>query len=314
MNSGSRAGQLAVDVADFEVGALLGEGGEARVHAARYVGDDAKLGAVAPVVAKLLIDRTERSATAGVNRLAGVLRALDGADLAVASRFNVPIRVLISGDELVGYLLPRIPEHFLRTGRHFPEQSGRPRVGERLFLGRSPAESIGLRFATLAERLTLSLQLAEAFELLHRHEYVYGDLSGWNVLYSLRPSAAVVLLDCDSMRMAGTATATPQMTTPGWTLAGRRSSSHFTDRAKLSRFILRTLSPGAGAATANDPSRVRGAEIVGEEHGRLPEIFRKADGSVAASEWVTWLAAALERTVERDGWTRGRKGDWLRIR
>jgi hypothetical protein len=314
MSSQRRAGQLAVEIADFEIGALLGEGGEARVHEARYLGGDAELRSTAAVVAKLLADTTERSAIAGVNLLASVLNALDHAEPTVAPRFNVPIRVLVNGDDLVGYLLPRIRQQFLRTGRRFPEQSGAPRVAERLFLSRSLAESVGLRFATLAERLTVCRQLAEAFEFLHRQEYVYGDLSGWNVLYSLRPSAAVVLLDCDSLRMTGTATSNPQMTTPGWTQAGRSSLSRYTDQAKLSTFMLRALSPGAGAATANDPSRVRGAEIVGDERGRLPEIFRRANGSVTAAEWVTWLTTALERTESLDGWTRGRKGDWLRIR
>ena len=226
----------------------------------------------------------------------------------MAARFNVPRRVLVDGDRLVGFLLPRIGPQFLRTGRRFPEQAGEPRFAERLFLGRSSAESVGLCLPTLIERLSLCRQLAEAFDLLHGHGFVYGDLSGRNVLYSLRPGAAILLLDCESFRMDGSATTNPQMTTPGWTQVGRPSLSHFTDRAKLSTFMLRALSPGAGAALASDPSRMRGAEVIGDEHGKLPEIFRRAHGTVTAAEWMAWTAAAIERAESLEGWTARSEG------
>lgn len=314
MNDARRAEELAVPLAEVDVGQLLGEGGEGRAHEAQYLGDDAELSGSGALAAKLLADATQRSAIAGLNLLASVRKALGRAEPTVAARFNVPHRVLVDDDRLVGYLLPRIEPQFLRTGRCFPEQAGEPRFAERLFLGRSSAESVGLCFPTLLERLSLCRQLAEAFDLLHGHGFVYGDLSGRNVLYSLRPGAAILLVDCESFRMDGSATTNPQMTTPGWTQIGRPALSHFTDRAKLSTFILRALSPGAGAALASDPSRVRGAEVIGDEHGKLPEIFRRANGTVTAAEWVAWTSSAIESAESLDGWTRGRKGDWLRIR
>lgn len=176
------------------------------------------------------------------------------------------------------------------------------------------ANSVGLCFATLTHRLMVCLQLAEAFELLHSIGYVYGDLSGRNVLYSLWPTVEVVLIDSESLRPSGSATSNPQMTTPGWTQPGHLSLSQVTDQAKLSTFMLRTLSPGAGADRANDPSRLRGASILGDEDGRLPEIFRKATGSVTAAEWVVWMTGALREVGAHQGWTRGRKGDWLQIK
>ena len=308
-------GQLAVPFGDVEIGLLLGEGGEARVYAARYAGDDPELRSTRLVAAKVFTEaRANRSTIAAVNSLASLRQALRGTDAEINVRFNLPLRVLANGDELIGYLLPRIGPPFVRTGTRFPDERDAPRVAERLFLGREAATSVGLCYATLTHRLTVCRQLAEAFELLHGIGYVYGDLSGRNVLYSLWSSVEVVLLDCESLRPTGSATSNPQMTTPGWIQPGRSSLSQVTDQAKLSTFMLRTLSPGVGADRANDPSRLRGASILGDQDGRLPEIFRKAPGSVTAAEWVEWMTAALHDVGAHEGWTRGRKGDWLRIR
>lgn len=308
-------GRLAVPIGDVEVGRLLGEGGEARVYEAEYAGGDPELGATRTFAAKVFTgSRANRSLIAAVNTLASLRPALRSRDKDISSRLNVPLRVLADADELVGYLLPMLGPQFMRTGARFAAEDGAPRVAERLFLGREMATSVGLCYATLTHRLTVCLQLAQAFELVHGLGYVYGDLSGRNVLYSLWPSVEVVLLDCESLRPTGSAASNPQMTTPGWTQPGRLALSQVTDQAKVSTFMLRTLSPGVGADRANDPSRLRGASILGDQDGRLPEIFRRAQGSVTAAQWVAWISAALRDVGAHEGWTRGRKGDWLRIR
>ncbi len=113
------------------------------------------------------------------------------------------------------------------------------------------------------ERLLLLAQLCYAIGRLHKHGWVYGDLSYMNAAFALGPPR-LMLLDCD-----GAARLTDldrvQGVTPYWEvpeLSGNPPAQvlqdHQTDVFKLALATLRCLTPGRMVATARNARRLDG--------------------------------------------------------
>ena len=112
------------------------------------------------------------------------------------------------------------------------------------------------------DRLLLLAQLVYAIGWLHRHGWVFGDLSFRNAVFALDPPR-IMLLDCDGAA-ALTDAGRKQPTTPFWeppeSQAGKASfqdqQDTITDVYKLGLAILRCLTPGHGAASTKNPQGI----------------------------------------------------------
>ncbi|GII62311.1 hypothetical protein Skr01_23960 [Sphaerisporangium krabiense] len=243
-------------------------------------------------------DQQARSAAATVAFRDG-LSSRERDDL---DRFSTWPRALVEDrpGNVSGLLMALIPQELF--SRYLDENGAlgsRPLLMEYLI---STAEQralaqVDLDDVPLTERLILLAQLVYVIARLHRHGWVFGDLSFRNVAFGVNPPR-LMLLDCD-----GAASLTDdrrsQASTPFWQPpecphAGDRQDD-VSDVYKLGLAILRCLTPGKGAATTTSVERLAG-ELDDEGAGLLARALSR-DRAVrpAARE----LYAYLKRTVTR---------------
>ena|SRR5664280_1371633 len=111
------------------------------------------------------------------------------------------------------------------------------------------------------ERQILLAKLIYAIGRLHKHGWVYGDLSFRNAAFALNPPR-IQLLDCDGAAPLSDGQR-KQSHTPYWEppeCKGDQSNPQdtVTDVYKLGLALLRCLTPGKGAASSSDPARLAG--------------------------------------------------------
>jgi len=116
-----------------------------------------------------------------------------------------------------------------------------------------------------SERLVLLGKLTYAIGRLHKHRWVFGDLSFKNAVFSLDPPR-ILLLDCDGAAALADQ-ARQQASTPFWDppecpidlhpgqRPRRNRQDDISDVYKLGLAILRCLAPGSGAATSRRADR-----------------------------------------------------------
>lgn len=247
-----------------------------------------------------------------------------------------PVRLVRDGGQVVGLLMPLIPDEFVHVGRSL---TGVPLRKEReiqfLFLAAQRCDKLGYPRVNLFQRYAICEGLALAFALLHEHDVIYGDFSAKNALFAVGPGrtdAKVMLVDCDAVRVRGTMSAVAQLNSPDWEPppAEHATLTQATDLFKFGLFVLRTLSPGSNASTARDVRRV---DQVLDDTGR--QLLRLALSAVPQSRptaraWAQYFAG-LRVTSGRGatgpavggagasttdpaavGWTRGPDGGWVR--
>ena len=126
-----------------------------------------------------------------------------------------------------------------------------------------PRSELDLRDVDKLERLILLGKLIFAIGRLHKHGWVFGDLSLRNAVFALDPPR-VLLLDCDGAAPLSDP-ARQQGTTPYWDppecppRGTQRLQDERTDVYKLGLAILRCMAPGKGATTGHVRGRVAGA-------------------------------------------------------
>ena len=184
--------------------------------------------------------------SASLELLTDFRRRLESGEKArLDSSFAWPLAVVIDGKKIVGYLMNRVPHRFLvelHTNR------GMKRIGaEFQLLIKANAvfqRDHGFELST-RQRFALAIKLAEAFDFLHSHRLIYGDLSWRNSFWSCRPNEALMTIDCDGIRLLGAASPAPQLHSPGWVPPeGQVAQNIHTDCYKLGLGVLRILSPG----------------------------------------------------------------------
>jgi DNA-binding helix-hairpin-helix protein with protein kinase domain len=267
-----------------------------------------------------------------------------------------PLGVVEDGNEgrVAGVIMPLIPGRFFEDMR-LPsgKEERNPREVQHLMVDLRRPKKIGVQVPPLDDALQTRLRLCERFALfitlLHNSDVVYGDISARNTLYALDPQPGVMFVDCDAVRIAGSAAVVKQQDTPDWdppeAQAARTARpprpaplSKTTDRYKLALFILRVLSPGTGASVNRNPAAAaRALDPAGQRLLRRA-LEGQPDERPEAKEWRAHLAsrlrtgnlkpmhqrpataASLRRAVtptergDRDaghkGWTRGPDGRW----
>ena len=261
---------MPVKTADLGTLEPLAKGGFGQVF---RVADSSILGDETPLAYKEFtteLDAQRRSAMAAVmfrNRLSQA----DRDDL---DQCTVWPRELVTGadGQISGLLMRLIPDDFFCELLD-PETGTKTRkVRDIQWLAATQAQrtaaEIDLRDIEQLERLILLGKLVYALGRLHKHRWVFGDLSYKNAAFALSPPR-MMLLDCDGAAALADA-ARKQPSTPNWDppecpiilAPGQRRQQDVqddvTDVYKLGLAILRSLTPGKGAMSTRNPSRLDG--------------------------------------------------------
>ncbi|MFI7114596.1 hypothetical protein ACIBK9_50385 [Nonomuraea sp. NPDC050227] len=208
-----------------------------------------------------------------------------------------PTARIIEGDRAVGFLMPEVPDDF-----HDLIQ-GRPRLVELQFLlfpqKRAWQE---LRLPGIEGRIQLARRFAELVDFLHGHQYVIGDVSARNLLWSVQEPHKVHILDCDGFRRLGAESVLKQAHSPDWEdpLESSTGPDLDTDRYKLALLIGRILARNAYVRPGGELPLLPG--LPDDLAGRVRSMFVRAAGSAgtrpSAREWVhviegrEWIAVS----------------------
>ncbi|MEU4242400.1 hypothetical protein [Actinoplanes sp. NPDC026619] len=126
-------------------------------------------------------------------------RSLPAGDRAVLDAHCAwPLRRVTDGGRTTGFLMAPAPADFwadMLGERHTVELQH--------LVHTAAARRLGLTVPDRTERLRLVQDLAELLALLDSHGMIYGDVSEKNVLWTLRGTPRIYLIDCDNARRAG---------------------------------------------------------------------------------------------------------------
>jgi hypothetical protein len=183
----------------------------------------------------------------------------DGANL--IARAAWPACLVEERSKIAGFLMPRIPSHFLINNFRLPSGKTKQVNAEFQHL-LNDAKLLSAHGITLTDNIRYKLlhALAASLEFFHGYRIAVGDLSSRNVLFSLSPKQSVYFIDCDSMNFCGEFVL-PQVETTDWDIRAVSPSEDLgtiqTDRYKFGLFVLRLFT---GHQTTRDhtklPSRV----------------------------------------------------------
>jgi len=196
---------------------------------------------------------------------------LNPADRDDLDRYTAWPRALVEEKgNVAGLLMPRVPDEFFC--RALDPDSGvmkrRPRDMQWLIASteQRAAAQIDMPDIDYTDRLILLGRLVYAIGRLHKHGWVFGDLSFKNAVFALNPPQ-VLLLDCDGAAPLSDHSR-EQSSTPMWdppecsltpsVVPQQDLQDERTDVYKLGLAILRCLSPGKGAASSRSVARVTG--------------------------------------------------------
>ncbi|MGD0699476.1 MAG: hypothetical protein ABSA02_06295 [Trebonia sp.] len=204
------------------------------------------------------------------------------------------------GRAVTGLLMPLIPEDFFFKGNDVMtgEQKDLARGIEWLFTGEEylAQAQVDIPYPDPVERLILLGKLVYAVGRLHKLGWVFGDISGKNAVWALRPPR-VLLLDCDGAAPFSDQSRV-QGNTPTWEPPEAEPGQHvlqtyYTDVYKLGLAILRTLTQ---TVQAKDAGRlVAGHEL--DAAGALL-IARAVDGNPSVRPTAKELYNYLREVVD----------------
>lgn len=164
---------------------------------------------------------------------------------------------------LVGFIMPLIPGDFFFEMTYAPTRQKTTELRDLQWLNatRKQLAANGLSAdVDYVERLALLAQLVYCVARLHKHGWIFGDISFSNAAYAINPPR-MILLDCDGATSAARAALRPAVNTFGWEppeCAHLNVATKATDVYKLGLAILRCLNPEGGGATIKDPKHLAG--------------------------------------------------------
>jgi hypothetical protein len=293
-------GSLPVDdLTDDELGRLgpeLGSGGQAVI----YDLPDLRL-PQAPQ--RLVYKKYKRGHAPRVDAMLRLISLRSGLDKPLRDRLDTitawPIRMVSDADDLLGVVLPRIPDSFFQDV--VLPASGKTdtivREVQHLFVEPGRCRRIGMPVPTRDQRLAICRDFADALSFLHSTEVVFGDINAKNELFRLGPEPMVMFVDCDAARIRGSISG--QLNAPDWEPPGQGNVlSKATDCYKLGLFVLRCLKPGDQGSTNVEPAN---AANVLEATGvaLLAETINgPAEQRPSARDWFRYLCACLGQAIE----------------
>jgi hypothetical protein len=229
------------------------------------------------LVAKLLHQPIPGGLTA-YRRLDGLREAFVGAE---GLEFVWPTNPILTGDALVGYLMPRISDRF------DVEVVGKRREAQLAYCIPKTGKFVPSPAPDAFQRLQLVRRVAVFLDLLHGRDFVYGDVSWANILYCLHPVPTVLVLDVDSIRPMGgmPLSGDPAPDSPNWidpAATGAASASLFgfdRDRYKFSLLAYRVLLASSVSAPLESGVTVGSVPgLLDWQSRRVQVLFERAAG------------------------------------
>ncbi|ELP68011.1 hypothetical protein STRTUCAR8_07637 [Streptomyces turgidiscabies Car8] len=195
------------------------------------------------------------------------------------------------GTTVTGFLMQRITEEFELDSARL----GKVKPQDMAFLLNDDAftRSLGLDVDD-GRRLRLLIDLAAILNRLHRHRVTVGDLSPKNVLFMLDPSPKCLLIDCDSMRLAGK-DVLPQVETDDWAVPEAAKATPASDTYKFGLIATRLFNRHQ---TSTD---LTGLRNVSSALANLAERSRASDPGARPpmAEWLRVLEQARAQLKQR---------------
>ncbi|MCL7459011.1 hypothetical protein AB0I85_22055 [Micromonospora echinofusca] len=195
----------------------------------------------------------------------------------LADRMLWPLRLVVGEDPVtpVGFVAPDVRPLFV------DDEDGErvPRAMSALHLDgtASPAQPDDVPAADGVLRARLCAALADAVDLAHSYGVVLGERALESALYTVRPAPAVLLADCDAVRLRDPAV-------PHWQVP---------DLTWLARFVDRCVThPAAGSGQDSPVLDATGQALLRRARSNVPDQLPRA------SEWRDFLAV---RAVELQG-------------
>lgn len=189
------------------------------------------------------------------------LRPADRIDL---DQWAVWPRVLVGdGRSVTGYVMPLISGDFFFDITDPTDRQQTRTLRDLTWLNATPNQlaANGLPAgADFVERLALLTQLVYGVARLHKHDWVFGDISFSNAAY-VTGQPRMILFDCDGATSVAQAALRPAVSTFSWAppeCAQLNITTKATDVYKLGLAILRCLNPEGANATITDPQRLAG--------------------------------------------------------
>ncbi|QKV75299.1 hypothetical protein [Amycolatopsis sp. Hca4] len=308
------------------LGTELGRGGQAVVHLLPEL--------QLPDVAGSLVYKRYFGQQSAPHGLRAIVRVRSALDQRGRERLDTiaswPARVVRKDGVVVGVVMPLIHESFFQK-RVLPG-SGRavndPREVQNLFVEPSLAVRLGMPPVTTADRLAFCRDFAGALAFLHGRGVVFGDVNAKNALFRRAPEPTVMLVDCDAVRIKGSAAVVRQLSAPDWAPPEGTILTQATDVYKLGLFVLRALTPGPQASTARDPDRLRELFDPAGQQLLRATLGENAQDRPRSAEWYAYLAKQTPqrrhtvvarkqsepaRRTTTSGWRRNRTtGGWER--
>jgi len=192
------------------------------------------------------------------------------------------------GTIVTGFLMQRITEEFELDSARLGKV--KPQGMEFLLNDDGFTRLLGLDVDD-GRRLRLLIDLAATLNRLHRHQVRVGDLSPKNVLFMLDPSPKCLLIDCDSMRLAGK-DVLPQVETDDWAVPEAAKATPASDTYKFGLIATRLFNRHQ---TSTDLSGLR---TVSSGLANLAEQSRSSDPA-ARPPMAEWLRALEQARAHR---------------
>lgn len=236
---------------------------------------------------------------------------LNDADRAKLDQYAAWPRAVVTdaNGTVCGLLMPLLTEEFFcrldETGSGLPVPKPR-QMGWLIASAKQRQDAqLDLPDVSYTERLLLLAQFVYAIGWLHKHGWVFGDLSFKNAVFALDPPR-VMLLDCDGAAALDDAERV-QASTPYWdppecpigqAYPAQDRQDTVTDVYKLGLAVLRCLTPGRGAASSRTPQRI--ADVLDADGVALVTraISDDRTSRPTAKELYAYLrAVAVQRTA-----------------
>ena len=187
-----------------KLGDELGRGGQARV----YLAPGLPLpDAPGPLVYKEYKE-SSRPPAGGLRALVDKRNRLDPATRGKLDACACwPLRVVEDRGVVMGVMLRLIPPDFIqeRILQHTKVRKQSVREIQHLIVEPAMTRRFGMQCPTPAQRLVICRDFAAAVHRVHRMDLVIGDINARNALYRVPDRPSVMLLDCDAVRIVGSA-------------------------------------------------------------------------------------------------------------